>query len=276
MILGFIGLDFADRADRKAFGGDDGFGELAGRRERIDFLESRFKKTNSFRAPVVETFGDGKPQLAFSPPRRESLRRQEKIIEGAERAAALDPNVAGSQAVAQRHHGRDLIGATIEGRASSDELSPCRFQKRRRRARRQISLVFRVNVAQHVERGEQRVVGFPGAEHERAEQERNHAAHRRITIDDLTQIVFARPRDDLVGFGDQGFQAFPADRALHGLDLIRSGSLGGQHGFRHAEQRPRRCIERLRSIDDMFLVHLIGAPEHAAEHFVEHRRWRRR
>ena len=40
-MLGFIGLDFADRADRKAFGGDDGFGELAGRRERIDFRRPR-------------------------------------------------------------------------------------------------------------------------------------------------------------------------------------------------------------------------------------------
>jgi hypothetical protein len=57
--LGFIGLGFADRADREAFGGDDGFAELAGRRKRIDFLETGIEKLYSFGAPIVEAIGDG-------------------------------------------------------------------------------------------------------------------------------------------------------------------------------------------------------------------------
>ena len=161
MISDFIGLVLADRTDRKAFCGDDSFGEFAGRGERIDFSKSGFKKTDSLRAPIVEDVRDRKSQLVFLPPRREGLRRQEKIIEGAKRAAALDPNVAGTQAVAQHHHDRDLIGTTIKGRAGPDELSPCRFEKRHRRAWRQISLAGGMDASQHVERGQQRVIGFP-------------------------------------------------------------------------------------------------------------------
>jgi hypothetical protein len=127
-----------------------------------------------------------------------------------------------------------------------------------------------MNVAQHVERRKQRVPGFPRAEHERAEQNRNHATHCRISVNDLGQIVVARVGDDFVGFRDRCFQAFPAECALHGLDLIRSGILGDQHGFGHADQRSHRRIERLRSLDDILLSLAIGATEYAAKHFVEH------
>jgi hypothetical protein len=45
--LGFVGLDFADRADRKAFGGNDGFAEFAGCRKRIDFGYARVSKSET-------------------------------------------------------------------------------------------------------------------------------------------------------------------------------------------------------------------------------------
>ena len=160
-ILDFVGFVLADGADRKPFCGDDRFGELAGGRERIDFPKPGFEEADALGAPVIEATGDGKPQLVVPLPRGECFRRQEKIIEGPERAAAFDPDVAGSQAIAQRHHDRDLISPAIDGDAGSDELAPCRFQKRRRRARRQVSLRRRVKFAQHVERGEQRIVELP-------------------------------------------------------------------------------------------------------------------
>jgi hypothetical protein len=47
-------------------------------------------------------------------------------------------------------------------------------------------------------------------------------------------------------------------------------SAGCQHRFRHADQSPRRSIERLRPIGHVFLVCLIGAAEDATDHFVEH------
>jgi hypothetical protein len=46
--------------------------------------------------------------------------------------------------------------------------------------------------------------------------------------------------------------------------------LAAKHRFRHADQSPRRSIERLRPIGHVFLVCLIGAAEDATDHFVEH------
>ena len=84
------------------------------------------------------------------------------------------------------------------------------------------------------------------------------------------QIVRARVGDGLVGLLDEGFQALPAERALDGRNLVFSLFLGREHGFRHAEQRPRRSIERLGALNDILLVLVIGAAEHGAEHLAEH------
>ena len=99
---------------------------------------------------------------------------------------------------------------------------------------------------------------------------RRHAAHARIALDDLAEIVGSRIGDGRFGLGDQGFQAFPAERPLDGGDLVFSFILGGEHGLGHAEQGARRCVERLGAIDHIFLVGAIGAAEDSAEHLVEH------
>lgn len=91
-----------------------------------------------------------------------------------------------------------------------------------------------------------------------------------MALHDFLQIVRARGRDGLVGFVDKGFHALPAERALHSRNLVFSLVLGRQHGFRHAEQRPCRSVERLRALDEILLVLVFGAAEHGAEHFVEH------
>ena len=47
---------------------------------------------------------------------------------------------------------------------------------------------------------------------------------RRVSLDDLAEIVVARVGDGRFGFRDQGLQAFPAERTLDGRDLILSSS----------------------------------------------------
>jgi hypothetical protein len=77
----------------KSLCGNHRFGELAGRRDRIDFLEPGFEKSNALSAPLIEATGNGDPQFVFPLPRCEYFRRQEKIIERPERAAAFDPDI---------------------------------------------------------------------------------------------------------------------------------------------------------------------------------------
>ena len=64
---------------------------------------------------------------------------KQKIVEGAERAAAFNPYVARLQALAQRRHDRDFIGPAIDAGVGLDELAPCRSQKSRRRAAAEVS-----------------------------------------------------------------------------------------------------------------------------------------
>jgi hypothetical protein len=99
-IVYFIVLVFANGADRQPLCGDRSFDKLAGRRERIDLIEPRFKQGRSLGSPVIEAILDSKSQFALSSPSDKSLRRQKKVAEGAERAAAFDPNVSGPQTVA--------------------------------------------------------------------------------------------------------------------------------------------------------------------------------
>ena len=268
--VGFCVLVLADGADRQSFCRERRVGQLAGGRERVDLAKAGFQKLGLLVAPILETIGDGKTQLAVATPRREHVGRQEKVVEGAKRPAAFDPYVACLQAVAQRHHDRDLIGPAIDAGVGSHELAPCRRQERHRRMRRKFSRAVRMNLAKHVQRVEQGVAGFPGAERERAEQNRGNVPHRGMALHDLLQIVRARIRDRLVGFLDDGFQALPAERALHCRDLVFSLVLGRQHGFRHAEQRPCRSVEGLGARDEILLVLVFGAAEHGAEHLAEH------
>jgi hypothetical protein len=97
--LGFVGFVLADRADRKSLFGNHGVGELSGSRDRIDFLEPGFEKSDAIGAPLIEATGNGEPQFVFPLPlpRFEYFRWQKKIIERPERAAAFDPDITGSQ-----------------------------------------------------------------------------------------------------------------------------------------------------------------------------------
>jgi len=77
--LGFVGFVLADRADRKSLCGNRRFGELAVRRDRIDFLKPGFEESDALGAPLIEATGNGEPQFVFALPLCEYFRRQEKI-----------------------------------------------------------------------------------------------------------------------------------------------------------------------------------------------------
>ena len=115
--------------DRQTFPGERRLRQLAGSGENVDRPEARFQTFSLLVTPVFGTIGDGKSQLAGVMALLERVAGQQKIVEGAESAAALDPNVARLQPLTQRHHDRDLIGSAIDPSGGFDELSPCRPQE---------------------------------------------------------------------------------------------------------------------------------------------------
>jgi hypothetical protein len=76
-------------------------------RRRSRAQMSGFKKTDPLRAPVVEDVGDGKPQLVFSPLRREGLKRQEKIIRKSSKAR--NARLPSTQTSPDRKRSRSVI-----------------------------------------------------------------------------------------------------------------------------------------------------------------------
>jgi hypothetical protein len=89
-------LASANWADRQAFFGERGLGQLASGGERIDLSKPSFQKRGSLVAPILETIGNGEAQFAGFSAVLERVARQERIVEGAESAAAFDLNVARS------------------------------------------------------------------------------------------------------------------------------------------------------------------------------------
>ena len=110
--------------------------------------------------------------------------------------------------------------------------------------RRELLRAARMKVPHHVERGEKGVVVFPGSERESAENDRRHAAYAGIALDDLAEIVGAVIGDSRFGFGNQGLQAFPADRALDCGNLVFSSILCSEHGFGKARADASRVLAR--------------------------------
>ena len=98
-VRGFV-LDLANRADRKAFLGERGLGQLARGGERVDFAKPSFQPLGLLGAPLLETIGNGEAQLASLSAVLESVARQQEVVEGAKGAAAFDPNVARLQPLA--------------------------------------------------------------------------------------------------------------------------------------------------------------------------------
>ena len=145
--------DSANRADRQAFLGERGLGQLPGGSEGVDLAKASIQTLGLFLAPILETIGNGKSQVVAFPAAFESVARQQKIVKRAERAAAFDPNVARLQPFAQRGHHRDFIGLAVDAGICLYELAPYRPQKSRRRMRREFFRAARMKFAHHVERG---------------------------------------------------------------------------------------------------------------------------
>src|SRR5271170_2510921 len=120
-------------------------------------------------------------------------------------------------------------------------LAPYRSQERCRRMRREFLRAVLVKVTHHVERRKQRIIVLPRTEDENPKDDRRHAPHACIPVDDLAEIVRSRLGDDRFGLGNQGFQTFPAERALDSGDLVFVLRLGGEHGLGHAEQGSRHA-----------------------------------
>src|SRR5580693_6855965 len=256
--------------DRQAFFSKRGLWQLAGGGERVDFAKPSLETLGLIVAPVLETIEDAEAQLVRVAPCLVRVARQQKVVEGTESTAAFDPDVPRSQPLAQRNHNRDLIGTAIISDIGPYDLAPYWPEKTHRRPRRKFLRSARVKLAHDVERLEQRIVLLPRSEGESTEHNWRHSSDARIALNDFAEIVRSGVDDSGFRLGDQGFQPLPAERTLDGSDLVFVSGLSGEHGLSHAEQGARRSVERLGAVDRIVLMGAVSAPEHSAEHLVEH------
>lgn len=109
-----VALLLANRADGETLVVEGGVGDGIGRGRLSERLQPSIERCGAFLAPCIEAVGHGEPQTLLGAHEVEGRPRQQIILEATPGAAALDPDVAGAQPVAQMDKNRDLPGADIE------------------------------------------------------------------------------------------------------------------------------------------------------------------
>jgi len=198
--------------------------------------------------------------LAAAPRRSQGEGENHRSAESAAASTQTSPIANGRAASSwPRPHRRDDRGPRRLRRAS-----PRRFENAVVALGGNFSLIFRVNVTQHVERGEQRVAGFPGAEYERASKSgtMRRTVGYRSTIS--PRLVVARPRGRFCRLRPPGFSGVPSRARVRRPRPDPSRKPWRPTWLSPCRAAPASMRRASWPIDDMFLVFLIGAPEHAA------------
>lgn len=122
--LCMFALIATDRRDGEPVLGDGGVGDrIRGRGCRQRF-QLRIKGCRALGAPGGEAVRHGQSEPPFSPYQFEGRPRQQIILEAAPGSAALDPEVAGAQPVAQMYENGDLPGPGVEPAVALADVAP--------------------------------------------------------------------------------------------------------------------------------------------------------
>ena len=146
-------------------------------------LAADVRKTSVQERPAVGEPGGGRSrrrdrQRVCRLQRREQRARDELVLDGSVSAAALDPDVAGAQAVAELHI--DAEGIELPIRSASDPSPPALPDEGERRVLRQLSQETGMQVAQSRDRAQERRAGRHGAEGQGGDKGRTDAAQKRM------------------------------------------------------------------------------------------------
>lgn len=126
-------------------------------------LAAHLQETAVQKRPAVDELGGSRwrrqdRQRVCRLQRREQCARDELVFDGSVSAAALDPDVAGAQAVAELHIDAEGIELPID-RSASDPSTPALPDEGERRVLRQLSQETGMQVAQSCDRAQERRAG---------------------------------------------------------------------------------------------------------------------
>ncbi len=191
--LSLIGRRAPQRRDGQAAVLDRSIGQRASGGSCFDFGLPLAHPVAMRGDPVGRTAAHRETELPFDAHRREGRGEQEIVVEHAIGTAAVDPDRARGEPVAQMNQHRDLPGAPVERAIRRhDNATPFGFQERQGCLARQDRAAVRIEGAEEFDRPEQRIAGTGGAEAERGEEGRQEAANRRIAFHHLVKTVLAR------------------------------------------------------------------------------------
>ena len=273
-LLGRLGRDRLQGRDRQLAVLDPDVFERARCGFAVDLRQAPIQQRAAFGEVLLRGRGHGdgqRPGVAHS---GEQGGRDELVLDGAPLPAALDPDVARAQPVAQGEQGGGLPGASVLHGAdvahAHDGVAPGRSQERGGQALRPSPAVV-VCAAQQFDRAQRRGRGGHGAQPERAEEQRAEPVqHGPGTRGEGGQVHLVGARQAL-GFGDTGSQLVPADRGRHRPVQVRAALLGlDQRGAQLGEQA-HLVVHRTGVAQHRGLLARLGAAEHAADRAVEQR-----
>ena len=223
-----------------------------------------------FRDPGVRAAWDTKPQIACLFARREGGAQHELGLQGTEGPAALDPDVARPQALAQHGKGGDLPETPVPLAIGRDEFAHLLGEMAERHLGRQSAAIIPIELSQEIDRCQQRILCPGRQEGEGIEQRGGIAADPGIALGGAEQWI------GLGGRG-QGFdvhagqdQAIPADLAVKHLEGVLASLVGfGEHAQRVAEhaQKPARLFS---SVEMPLVLPGLGLGKQAGDQPAEH------
>nr|QIQ10640.1 hypothetical protein HKOLGJPJ_00041 [uncultured bacterium] len=215
-----VGHRRIERRDLQARLGDDGVGQVVGRRHAVDRGKLRFQQ----RQPVVQVLvaigGHGQRQFAGLLEAGELRGRHQIVLEVLELARTLHPDVARAQRVLEFRQRTQLVIAPVDSGVGHHQLLPARLDEAGRRIGGHFAGVVGVHAAQYLDCLQHVLGGGCGPQLENVKEIRRVAAQGGIALADAVQEIKVIGLGELLRLGNALGEGIPGQDGLDGGERV--------------------------------------------------------
>ena len=161
--------------------------------------------------------------------RRHCSGRQQVTVEPAIVGRSFDPDVAGTQLVAQRGENGSFVEPPVWPARLGNQPLPI-LSERHRRVARDVALAGAVEITQQADCGERGVMRARCGEFQRGEEVGSEFAQRPVAVGSTPQRVFAGEIGEFSDFALSGQQFHPADSFVDDREGVALAALGCGEG----------------------------------------------
>ena len=249
--------------------GDAHVGQRLGGGASVDLEEASIQQGLTFSQPRagVEWDGDGQPTRLLHG--GEDGLGNELVFDGAILPTALDPDVAGAQAVAQLGEEAELKALRIDGAIAEHGGAPAGAHEAARQVFGKAPAVASVEPLQRRHRVEQRGDGAHAPERERGKEGWADPPHKRMAVRGDRRVVRALGPDQTTRLGENRGQSLPWDDIADGIGHITARCARLQQRVAHIGQQAQGVVDRLGVLLHPGIGSALGAPEEAPDQSVE-------